>query len=70
VVEFIFTGKVHPDGFMGWEVSYSHPNENGTIDTGPRMPYAPLDNGAIEAFFREQLAIAEMEICGKILSRE
>lgn len=70
VVEFVFVGRIHDDGFMGWEVSYSHPNEDGHIEKGIRFPYSPLDNGSIEAFLRLQIREAEMEILTKILTLE
>jgi hypothetical protein len=70
MVEMVFVGKVHPDGFIGWEVSYTHPNENGHISNGPRLPYGPFDKGAIEAFLRDQLEEAEMGIITKRLTLE
>lgn len=69
-VEFVFVGKVHSDGFIGWEVSYTHPNENGHVFNGPRLPYAPFDKGAIEAFLRDQLEEMEMGILTKRLTQE
>lgn len=70
VIEFVFDGQVFPDGFIGWQVTYTTPNENAQIDNGGRFQYGKMHEGSLEAFFRYQLDMAELEICSKILSRE
>ena len=70
VLEFVFNGRVRGDGTQGWDVAYTFPNEQGIITTGPRFAYGHQNEHEIIAFFREQLEIADMEICSKILSRE
>jgi hypothetical protein len=68
MVEFLFDGSIAPDGFMGWSVTYSHPNPNGHISTGDRFEYG--DTQAITAFLQEQLEVAQLAIVTKILSSE
>ena len=70
VLEFVFNGRVRSDGTQGWDVAYTFPNEQGIITTGPRFEYGRMHELAIIEFFREQLELADMEICSKILSRE
>lgn len=70
MVEFVFVGKVYPDGFTGWEVTYTHPNENCHISNGGRFKYGRAYEDAIIAFMRHELAVAEEAILVKLLSQE
>ena len=70
MMEFVFTTAQLADGEYGWSVSYTHPNENSEITSGPKFRYGREGESAIREFLHEQIFIAEMEMCSKILSRE